>query len=99
MDEPKETGSEMLLTAGEGGGIFEKGLFGDAGGSSTLLIVKGIGVRMEALNLSSLSPIPADEDDRDRAKSLFRIGWKHRVKEKKTTGILGHVKTNEHGVV
>ena len=81
MDELKATGSEMLLAAGGGGGTFEKGLFGDAGGSSELLIVNGMGVRIEVLNLASLSPIPADEDDRDRPKRWFRIRCMHRVIE------------------
>jgi hypothetical protein len=78
VDEIEDTGSDILLVAGGGGGTPNEGAVdGPSAPSSTLplvVIVNGMGIKIEVLNLESSSPsVPAEEDDRDRPKNSFRV--------------------------
>jgi hypothetical protein len=99
MDEPEDAGSEMLLVEGGGGGTLNDCTTGEEGcpsaPSSTpafVVIVNGMGIKIDVLSLESSSPsVPADEDDRDTPKnSLKRSG-----QQKKTVHILRFCATSK----
>jgi len=102
MGEPDDAGSEMLLIAGGGGGTINNEIPGEEGCPSSpcsfVVIVNGMGIKIDVLNLESSSPsVPADEDDRDTPKNssgMFRL-----VKKKTHTQVLRNVKTSEDGIV
>lgn len=77
-EELENAGSDTLLAAGGGGGTarddgFEDGRFASSATPAPVVIVKGMGVKTDVLNLGSSSPsVPADEEDRDRPKESFR---------------------------
>jgi len=91
MDEPEDAGSEILLVVGGGGGTLHDGTSGEEGcpfaPSSTpafVVIVNGMGIKIDVLNLESSSPsVPAEEDDRDKPKNSLKM--LRLVKKKKFT--------------